>query len=172
MELKDTVILLRKLGPEDAPRMAELANNLKIAVNLRDGFPHPYTLADAEAFLEKYANLEPLSIFAIEYKGEYAGNISLMPGTDVYRKSAEIGYFLGEPFWNKGIMTRAVNLITEYGFRDLGLARIHTGIFEYNTASMRVLEKCRFVREGIFTKSVFKQGRLWDEIRFAKVSRC
>ena len=84
------------------------------------------------------------TIFAIEYQGEYVGNISLSVGTDIYRKSAEIGYFIGEPFWNKGIMTKAVNLITEYGFEKLSIIRIYTGIFDYNKSSQRVLEKCGF----------------------------
>ena len=150
--------------------MAELSNNEKIARNLRDGFPNPYTLRDAENFIAKFIDLEPVTFFAIEYNGEYAGNISLVPGQDVYRKSAEIGYFLGEPYWNKGIATIAVKLITDYGFNVLGIVRIHTGIFEYNTASMRVLEKCGFEKEGIFKKSIFKHNRLWDEVRYAKIN--
>ncbi|MFZ4059465.1 MAG: GNAT family N-acetyltransferase [Ferruginibacter sp.] len=169
MELKSGDIVLRTLNESDAPKMAELANNIKVARNLRDGFPYPYTLKDAEIFIEKYGKTHPMNIFAIEYQGEYAGNISLMPGTDVYRKSAEIGYFIGEAFWNKGIVSTAVNLITEYGFKFLDIVRIHCGIFEYNTASQRVLEKCGFVKEGIFKKAVFKENRFWDEIRYAKL---
>jgi len=168
MELKSGHIVLRPLSLSDAVRLAELANNEKISVNLRDGFPHPYTLADAENFLQKFTNQDPVTFFGIGFNGEYVGNISLVPGQDVYRKSAEIGYFIGEPYWNKGIVTTAVNLISEYGFNHLDIIRIHTGVFEYNTASQRVLEKCGFVKEGIFRKSVFKQGRLWDEVRYAK----
>jgi len=170
MELVHEKITLRPFCPADAPLMAILANNEKISRNLRDGFPHPYTLQDAEIFITRFSNQDPVTFFAIEFRGEYAGNISLMPGTDVYRKSAEIGYFLGEPFWNKGIATIAVKLITDYGFYTLGLARIHTGIYEYNPASMRVLEKCGYQREGVFRKSVFKMGRLWDEVRYARIS--
>jgi RimJ/RimL family protein N-acetyltransferase len=169
MELKSGNIVLRTFNESDAPKMAELANNIKVARNLRDGFPFPYTLKDAEIFIEKYGKTNPMSIFAIEYQGVYAGNISLMPGTDVYRKSAEIGYFIGEAFWNKGIVTTAVNLITDYGFKCLDIVRIHTGIFEYNTASQRVLEKCGFVKEGVFKKAIFKENQVWDEIRYAKL---
>lgn len=169
MELIFGNIALRGLKETDAARMAELANNYKVARNLRDGFPFPYTLKDAEIFIEKYSKIKPLSIFAIEYKGEYVGNISLMPGTDVYRKSAEIGYFIGEAFWNKGIVSTAVNLITDYGFKYLDIVRIHTGVFEFNTASQRVLEKCGFVKEGIFKKAIIKENQLWDEIRYAKI---
>ncbi len=151
-------------------RLAELANNHKVSINLRDGFPHPYTLADAENFLKRFSNQDPLTFFGIDYNNEYAGNISLVPGADVYRKSAEIGYFIGEPYWNKGIITTAVKLITEYGFKNLGIIRIHTGVFEYNTASQRVLEKCGFTKEGIFRKSVFKQNKIWDEVRYSKIN--
>ena len=170
MELSSGIIVLRPLRLSDAKRLAELANNEKISCNLRDGFPHPYTLADAENFLEKFTNQDPVTFFGIDYDGEYVGNISLVPGQDVYRKSAEIGYFIGEPYWNKGIVTTAVNLITEYGFNHLDIIRIHTGVFEYNEASMHVLEKCGFVKEGVFKKSVFKQGKLWDEVRYAKIN--
>jgi [ribosomal protein S5]-alanine N-acetyltransferase len=169
IELISGDIRLRRFKNSDAPRMAELANNEKISRNLTDGFPHPYTLQNAEEFIQRFLDQDPVSIFAIEYKDEYAGNIGLVTGTDIHRKCAEIGYFIGEPYWNRGIMTAAVNLITEYGFKNLDIARIHTGIFEYNLPSQRVLEKCGFIKEGIFQKSVFKQGKLWNEIRFAKI---
>jgi len=169
MELISGNIKLRPLRSSEAGRMAELANNEKIARNLRDGFPHPYTLADAENFLSKFTNQDPVTYFGIDFNEEYVGNISLVPCQDIYRMSAEIGYFIGEPFWNKGIVTTAVNLITEYGFQQLGIIRIQTGVFEYNTASQRVLEKCGFVKEGVFRKSVIKQGKLWDEVRYAKL---
>lgn len=170
MELQSGNIRLRPLLLTDAARLVKLANNEKIARNLRDGFPNPYTLDDANYFLENFTNQDPVTFFGIEYEGEYVGNISLVPGQDIYRKSAEIGYFIGEPYWNRGIMPTAVNLITDYGFRQLGFIRIHTGVFEYNMASMRVLEKCGFVKEGIFRKSIFKQNKIWDEVRYSKIN--
>jgi [ribosomal protein S5]-alanine N-acetyltransferase len=170
MNLADGLIILRSFRETDSVRMAELANNEKISRNLRDGFHHPYTIEDARNFLKMFLNQEVPSVFAIEFNGEYVGNIGLHRCSDVYRFSAEIGYFLGEPYWNRGIMTTAVNLITEYGLKELGLVRIHTGIFEYNPASMRVLEKCGYVKEAIFRKSVFKMGRFWDEVRYAKIN--
>lgn len=169
IKLTDGVVTLRPFRPEDKERLAELANNEKISVNLRDGFPHPYTLANAEKFLEMAISKEPLQMFAIEYEGEYVGNIGIHLKSDVYRMGAEIGYFLGEPYWNKGIMSRAVNLVCDYGFRELNLIRIDTGVFEFNPASMRVLEKCGFVREAVFRKSVTKKGKIWDEVRYAKI---
>jgi len=162
-------LILRPLRPDDSVRLAELANNPKVAVNLRDGFPHPYTLVDAEKFISTFSVQEPQQIFAIEYKGEYAGNIGLHKATDVYRLSAEIGYFLGEPFWNKGIMTKAVNLICDYGFENLDIIRIHAGIFEFNPASMRVLEKCGFKKEAVFEKAIIKNGKICSEHRYVKL---
>jgi RimJ/RimL family protein N-acetyltransferase len=165
----DGDLILRVMEEDDIDRMAELANNPKVAINLRDGFPHPYTEEHARNFYAMVLRQEPKTIFAIEYRGQYAGNISLTHCSDVYRNSAEIGYFIGEPFWGQGIMTRAVRLITEFGFNQMGLARIHTGVFEFNAASQRVLEKCGYVKEGVFRKAITKNGQLYDEIRFAKI---
>jgi ribosomal-protein-alanine N-acetyltransferase len=169
LELTSGDIKLRSFKQSDAYRMAELANNENISRNLTDGFPHPYTITHAEDFIKKFMEQDPMTIFAIEYKGEYVGNIGLVKGTDIHRKSAEIGYFIGEPYWKKGIATTAINLITDYGFKHLDIVRIHTGIFEYNTVSQRVLEKCGFKKEGVFQKAVFKQDKFWNEIRFAKI---
>jgi RimJ/RimL family protein N-acetyltransferase len=91
-------------------------------------------------------------------------------GQDVYRKSAEVGYFIGEDYWNKGIVTVALNLITEYGFRNLNIVRIHSGVYEHNLASQRVLEKCGYIKEGVFQKAVFKKDQFWNEVRYAKVT--
>jgi ribosomal-protein-alanine N-acetyltransferase len=162
-------VTLREFTADDKYRLAELANNPKISINLRDGFPNPYTVADAENFLHKYAGLESSLVLAIEYNGVYVGNIGLHKATDVYRKSAEIGYFLGEPYWNLGIMTKAVNLICDYGFKTLDIVRIHAGIFEFNPASMRVLEKCGFKNEAVFEKAITKAGKIYNEIRYAKI---
>jgi ribosomal-protein-alanine N-acetyltransferase len=107
--------------------------------------------------------------FAIEYGGEFCGMIGLVPQTDIYRLTAEIGYWLGEPFWNKGIITNAVAMITDYGFDKLGLIRIHTGIFEYNNASMKVLEKNGYKKDCVFEKSIIKDGKIFNEHRYSKV---
>lgn len=148
-------VKIRKLKIEDSKRMATLANNKKISDNLRDGFPNPYTIKDAEAFITKFQDQKQAKTFGIEYNGEYVGNIGLVPEMDVYRKSAEIGYFIGEPYWNKGITTKAINLICEFGFNNLNIVGIHCGVYEYNKASQRVLGKCGFEKEGIFKKSHF-----------------
>jgi ribosomal-protein-alanine N-acetyltransferase len=170
MELKDNEILLRKLTLADSFDMAEQANNIKVSQNLRDGFPNPYTIRDAEFFIEKIANNEKNHIFGIFYEGNYCGNTGLHPGEDVYRLSAELGYFIGEKFWNKGITSRAVKLITDFGFNELKILKIYAGIFEFNKPSMRVLEKCGFKLEGILIKSIIKYDKIWDEYRYGKVN--
>ena len=162
-------IKLRALKTTDAIPISGLLNNKKISGNLRDRVPYPYTTEDADHFLNIISKQDPVTTFAIEYKELFCGVIGLFLLEDVYRKSAEIGYWLGEPFWNKGIMTKAVDLICHYGFEQLDVVRIHTGIFEYNKASMTVLEKNGFVKEGISRKAVFKNGKLWDEHKYAKL---
>lgn len=169
MKLKHNNIELREFRKADTIRLVELANNKKISRNLRDGFPNPYTREDAARFIQNCLNQNPTTIFAIEFDGEYVGNIGLNPGQDVYRKSAEIGFFIGEAYWNKGITTISVNLICNYGFEKLGIVRVHAGVFEFNKVSQRVFEKCGFEKEGIFKKSVFKNDKLWNEIRYSKI---
>lgn len=168
-ELNSSDVRLRPLTEDDKTRLSELANNSNISSQLRDAFPHPYTIENAEQFIAMCMNHFPTQVFAIEYKGAYVGNIGLHKETDVYCKSAELGYFLGEPYWNKGIMTQAVNLICKYGFDTLDIIRIHSGIFEFNIASQRVLEKCGFTKEGIFKNAIYKNGKICDEIRYAKL---
>ena len=167
--LQDKNIVLRRLEESDAPVLAALANNKKVWDNVRDILPHPYTLDDAHFFIGLVKPENPQLSFAIEYNGAFCGMIGLAPQKDVYRKTAEIGYWLGEPFWGKGIATRAVKLVTDYGFNEMGFIRIHTGIFEYNIGSMRVLEKNGYLKDGIFKKSIFKNEKLWDEHRYFKL---
>ena len=166
---QDGDVILRELMDSDLEKLAFYANNEKVSDNLRDVFPKPYTIECARSFKEMIDAQTPKTSFAIEYQNNYVGNISLSVGTDVYRKSAEIGYFIGEPFWNKGIATKAVRLITQWGFSNLDIVRIFTGVFEYNLSSQRVLEKCGFIKEAIFKKSICKNNKIFDEIRFAKI---
>jgi len=170
MKLEVDNVRLRKYKRSDIEKLAALANNEKVSENLRDAFPHPYTVKDAELFIESCLRQEPAVTFAIEYIGDYVGSIGLLMGQDVYRRSAEIGYFIGEPYWNKGIATKAVKIITGYGFNELDIVRIHTGVFEYNIASMKVLEKCGYTKDGVFEKSIVKKGRIWDEHRYSMIN--
>ena len=152
---------------EDAPAMAQLANDKRIWDNLRDYFPHPYELPHAQEFISYTTQQDPACNFAIVYEDQFAGIISLVEQPDVYQKSWEIGYWLGAPFWGRGIATQAVKLICQYGFEQLDCNRIFTGVFAYNLASMKVLEKCGFSKEGVFAQAIWKNHQFWDEHRFA-----
>ena len=163
-------IKIRPLNLSDKSELAKLANNKKIWDNLRDYFPYPYNENDADSFIKLTEQENPKQNFGIEYNGKLCGVIGLIIQKDVYRKSAEIGYWIGEPYWGMGIATKAVELITGYGFNILNLNRIYTGVFEYNTASMKVLEKNGFEKEGIFKKAVFKNKKFFDEHRYYKLN--
>ena len=166
----DSTIGLRALGPADAKPLAHLANNKKIWDCVRDQFPHPYTEENARDFIGRTEGENPAFTFAIVDKTDHlCGVISLVPQEDVYRISAEIGYWIGEPFWGKGVATQAIEIMTRYGFEELHLERIYAGVFDFNLASMRALEKNGYRREGIFRKSVIKNGKVHDEHRYAKV---
>ena len=163
----DKEIQLRPLTDTDKASIARLLNNKKVSDNLRNIIRHPYTESDAQWFIDVTKKENPQLNFGIIYIGQLCGIIGLSLQQDVYHQTAEIGYWLGEPFWGKGIATRAVKLMTDYGFNELDIVRIHTGVFEYNPASMKVLEKNGYHKEGIFKKSITKHGKLWDEHRYA-----
>ncbi len=168
LRFTDGVVTIRKFRRNDKFAMAEIANNEKVAMNLRDAFPSPYSVEDAQKFISMCLRQKPYQVFAIEFEGEYVGNIGLHQQGDVYRKTAELGYFIGEPWWGRGITTRAVKLICEYGFRELEVIKIFSGVFSFNTASQRVLEKCGFEREAVLRNAVIKKGQICDEIRYAR----
>ncbi len=160
-------VSLRPFRDEDAETVARLCNNKKIFDNVRDFFPYPYSLQDARDFITHCQVHSPPLNMAVIYQGELAGAIGLVTQTDVYTGTAEIGYWLGEPYWNKGIMTRAVRLMVDYAFTTLKLRRVFTAVYAYNSASMRVLEKAGFQPEGIGKNAIIKNGKVWDEHRFA-----
>ncbi|WP_371743315.1 GNAT family N-acetyltransferase [Pseudozobellia sp. WGM2] len=162
-------VKLRALEPSDKIQMALLANNKKIWDNVRDGFGHPYTEKNAEEFIQRQAKNDTEKVFAIDCNGKFCGLIGLIFQKDVYRKSAEIGYWIGEPSWGKDIATKALELIVSYAFDELKLIRIYAGVFEYNIGSMRVLEKNGFEKEGVSRKAIFKNDAFWDEHRYAKL---
>ncbi len=162
-------VALRPFEKTDRKALAKLCNNKKIWDSVRDYLPSPYTLEDADAFIEFCKKSEPTLNFAITYEDELAGTIGIEPQKDVYRLSAELGYWVGEPFWGKGIATEAVKLITTYGNEKLGLIRFFSSVFDFNKASMRVLEKAGFVKEGISKKAVIKNNIICDDHKYALV---
>jgi RimJ/RimL family protein N-acetyltransferase len=160
-------VKIRRLLPADAMPLAELCNNKKIWDCLRDHVPFPNLELDALVFIEDCAADEPPVRFAIEYQGVFCGCIGLVPQVDVYRLSAEIGYWLGEPYWGKGIATAAVRLMLEYGFLTLNLERVFAGVFESNEASKKVLLKNGFALDGVFKSALVENnGDIIDEYRF------
>jgi RimJ/RimL family protein N-acetyltransferase len=165
--LEDDNIKLRALTINDAPQIATLINNNKILNNLRDRVPNPFVENDALNFILSVQENEPQVVFGIEFEGHFCGIISLMPQMDVHRQSAEIGYWIGEPFWGKSIATTATKLITKYGFETLQLIKIYGIVFEHNTASMRVLEKCGYEKEAVLKRAITKNNIVMDEHRFA-----
>jgi len=171
-ELKLIVkVKIRPLESSDKSDLAKLANNKKVWDNLRDYIPYPYNENDADIFINSTKKESPQQNFGIEYKDEICGVIGLIIQKDVYRRSAEIGYWTGEPYWRKGIASKAVELIIKYGFDELNLNRIFTGVFDYNTASMRVLEKNGFEKEGIFKNAIIKNGNVYDEHRYGRMNK-
>lgn len=162
-------IRLRPWKREDAPALQQCADEYEIARNLRDVFPHPYTLADAETYINLClaGDCTRQLCCAIEVDGRLAGSIGLFCGTDVYRKSAELGYWLGKAFWGRGVMTEAVRQICREGFSRFDIARIYAEPFARNTGSRRVLEKNGFSLEGTLRQGVYKEDMLQDYCIYA-----
>ncbi len=170
MHLQLDGVVLRPVQPSDAQRLTVLANDRNVWRNMRDLFPHPYTLEHARGFIERQQNPERTErVFAIEVDGQFAGATGVHPLTDVYSRGAEIGYWLGAPFHGRGIATKAVGGATKYAFEVMKLERLQAGVFEWNLASARVLEKNGFQREAVLKKSVFKDGQLIDSFLYAKL---
>jgi ribosomal-protein-alanine N-acetyltransferase len=165
LELEKCVVREWKRG--DEPSLVRHANNRKIWLNLRDSFPHPYTMGDARRWIDLATKKLRGNAFAVCVGGFAVGAIGVFPRDDVNRHSAEIGYWLGEEFWAQGITTEAVVAMTDYGFRSLGLFRIFAEVFEWNRASMRVLEKAGYEAEGRLRNHALKDGRLIDQILYA-----
>ena len=169
MEITLERCTLRPWRRGDELSLVRYANNRNVWRNLRDRFPHPYTAADADAWLTHVSAQSPVASFAIVVDGHAVGGIGLEPGTDVHRRSAEIGYWLGEPFWGRGIATEALRAVTEYAFRTFDICRLEAAVFEWNPASARVLEKAGYRLEGRARLAVTKDGRTGDRLLYALV---
>lgn len=161
---------VRLWRPADVEAIVPLANNINVARNLRDRFPHPYTRADALAFIRQVTSADRHTTLAIEVDGQAAGGIGFVSGTDVERFSAEIGYWLGEPYWGRGIATEALTLVTAHAFRAFNLLRLFALPFADNAASVRVLEKAGYVLEGRLKSSSVKFGMPRDQFIYARTS--
>lgn len=155
-------IKIRNWQEKDVKSISKNANNKKIWDNLRDEFPYPYTELAAKEWI-KIANIDkPTTNFAIEYNGKAVGGIGIIKQTDVFRKNAEIGYWIGEKYWNKGIATKALKAMVEYSFDNFDIIRLFAHVFDTNVASKKVLKKCGFVEEARLKKAVIKNKIIQD----------
>ena len=161
-------MILRKWNETDLNSLVKYANNSNIAKWLTNGFPHPYTQEDGKAYISMVTNDNPVKVFAIEVNGEAVGSIGIFPQSDIHEKNAEIGYWLAEEQWGKGIMTKAIQEIVEYGFQTFDIVRIFARPFSTNIKSQRILEKVGFELEARLKKALFKNGEFMDELIYAK----
>ena len=161
---------LRPWQPQDTGALVKHANNRNVWRNLTHTFPHPYTLADAEAWVS-LANEPSASLhLAIAFQGEAVGGIGAIAGEGVAQRTAQFGYWLGETHWHRGLATAAARAMVNHLQSTLVFARLEAPVFEWNPRSMRVLEKIGFVREGLLRQSVFKDGQLIDSVTYALVT--
>ncbi len=161
------VFTLRPWNTSDLKSLVAHANNPAIAKFMTDAFPHPYTEAHGKAFIEMACRDTPIHIFAIDVDGEAVGGIGVHPQHDIMRRNAELGYWLGEAYWGRGIVTAAIHEMVEFAFRTYDINRVYARPFGTNTASQRVLEKTGFTLEARFEKTVFKNGEYLDELVYA-----
>ena len=165
------IVEIRRWKPEDAGPLAVICNNKKIWLNVRDRFPHPYTVNNAVEWIAHTATEKPPQNMAIVVNGQIAGAIGVTIKEDIYRKSIEVGYFVGEPFWGKGIATEAVSKLLSYIENTFDVIRIYAEVFEHNQASMRVLEKNGFHLEGIRKMAVVKNGVVMNDHVWVKLKK-
>ena len=160
---------IRSWRLEDAPSLAKHANNRTVWLKMRDRMPHPYSLSDAEEYLRQRIAEPTRIMFCVDVGGEAIGGIGLHPGDDVNRLTAELGYWIAQPFWGRGIATAAVRAIVAYGFEQQPLERIEAYVFANNPASARVLEKTGFTYEGRLRRNVIKDGQMLDSLLYARL---
>lgn len=168
--IKSKNFILRPFRKSDAKTLSKNINNKKIYRNTSH-IPYPYTLKDANEWLEKTIKenrkKKPAKInFAIDINGEVVGSVGFVK---IEGHKTELGYWLAEKYWGKGIMTKATKLLTAFGFNKIGLKRIYARVYSFNKASQRVLEKAGYKLEGILRKDIKKDSKFIDTYLFAKV---
>ena len=158
---------LRPFELNDLTSLVKYANNYNIAKNLSNKFAFPYTTDHGIAFINFALSATPTEIFAITIKGEVIGSIGVYPKLDVHCKNAEIGYWIAEEYWGKGIMPEAIKLMVNYGFKTFDITRIYASTYDINIKSQRVLVKAGFVLEAEFKETLYKNGTVYDEVIYA-----
>ncbi len=168
MVLRGERSVLRRWRAKDLASLVRHANNINVSRYLRDRFPYPYTRKDARAFLAGAGSDD--TKLAIDVDGEAVGGIGVIVGSDVERFSAEVGYWLGEPFWGRGIVTEALNIFSEDVFERLNLLRLFAVASAANVGSARVLEKAGYQQEGVLRSAAVKFGQPHDQLLFARIN--
>jgi [ribosomal protein S5]-alanine N-acetyltransferase len=167
MLLRLSLCTIRPWAEGDADSLQRHANNRNVSKHLRDRFPYPYDSEQARTFLGLIAKQPSPTVWAIEVGGEAVGAIGIELHTDVERVSAEIGYWLGEAVWGRGIATEALTAVTAEAFKRFDITRLYAVPFADHAASVRVLEKAGYVREGRLRQSAIKDGKIRDQFLFA-----
>jgi RimJ/RimL family protein N-acetyltransferase len=168
MKLELTRCTVRDWRMEDVESLAKHANNRRVSINLRDRFPYPYRIENARSFIEHAITDRREKSHCIEIDGSAVGGIGITIGEDVYRLTAEMGYWLAEEFWGQGIMSEVVPAFVNHCFEKFSLKRIYATTYSTNPASARVLEKAGFLFEGLLHKNVVKDGEILDSLLYAK----
>lgn len=163
--------IIREWKPEDASDLSELLNNKNILNNLRDGLPYPYTETDAEEYISTMLSADKTKTFAfaITVDDKAIGSIGVFRCDNIHSRTAEMGYYIGEPYWGKGLGTSAVKQVCNYIFEHTDIIRIFAEPFAYNTASCRVLEKAGFQFEGLLRNNAIKNGKVLDMKMYALI---
>lgn len=166
MRIELSQCLIREWRQGDERSLVRHADNRHVWRNLRDAFPHPYTLAQAEAWVGQACAAVPRTAFAIEVDGQAVGGVGLRLGQDVHRRTAEIGYWLGESYWGRGIMTEVVRAMSAWSFASFDICRLEARPFEWNAASSRILEKAGYTLEARLKRNVTKDGQTVDQLLY------
>ena len=171
MRLELAHCTVRPWASTDAEPLQRHANNRNVSIHLRDRFPYPYEPQHATTFLARVAEQAEPTAWAIEVDGEAVGGVGIEMHSDVERVSAEIGYWLTERLWGRGIVTEVVKAVTREAFKRFDITRIYAVAFADHAASIRVLEKCGYVREGLLKQSAIKEGKIRDQFLYAAYKR-
>ncbi|MGL4550367.1 MAG: GNAT family N-acetyltransferase [Gemmataceae bacterium] len=169
MRIDAGACVLRPWRADDLEALVRLADDPRVAANLRDRFPSPYTRADGERWLGIAAALPDGEALAVEAGGALAGGIGLVPGDDIERVAGEVGYWLGVPFWGRGVATAAVRAYSAGALEAFGLERLFAKVFADHAASCRVLEKAGYTREGVLRRAAVKAGVVHDLAVYARL---
>ena len=169
VRLQTDLCLLRPWRMEDAPGLAAGLNNRNIWLHLRDWVPHPYAVEDAKAYLQRVIPPQTEHAVCIEVDRAVAGGMSIRVGSNVHRRTAELGYWLAEPLWRRGIMTEAVRAFVPACFGAFELDRIFAYTYSNNPASAKVLEKAGITFEGRLRKNAIKDGEVLDSLLYARI---